>query len=283
MKSVYVTAGELAYSEVGDPEGPPVVMLHGLLMDETLWDAALPHLPKGFRYLLPVLPLGGHRVPMHADADLTLTGQVGVVADFLDALELTDVTLVVADWGGPLFLTDLGRDQRISRMVICPSEAYDNFPPGFPGKVVWLATRTSGTVALALRQMRVGWLRRRFFMWGMMAGAPISQRVIDSWTDAGIRDGRIRRDLLKYARTRLVKSDLVRATERLADFHGDVLVLWSHNRVMPYAHARALAALTGGTVRTIDDAKALIMLDQPERTAREIGAFLPARPHSGVS
>ncbi len=91
---------------------------------------------------------------MRDDADLTMTGMVNIVADFLDALDLTDVTLVVTDWGGPLFLTDVGRDNRVARLVICPSEAFDNFPPGFPGKVTWLATRTTGTVALAMRQMR---------------------------------------------------------------------------------------------------------------------------------
>ena len=78
--------------------------------------------------------MGGHRVPMRDDADLTMPGMVEIVADFLDALDLTDVALVVTDWGGPLFLTDIGRDKRVSRLVICPSEAFDNFPPGFPGQ-----------------------------------------------------------------------------------------------------------------------------------------------------
>ncbi len=53
-----------------------------------------------------------------------------------------------------------------------------------------------------------------------------------------------------------------------------MLVLWSRNRVMPVAHAEALAQLTGGTLRYVDDAKVLIMLDQPEETARAIGEFL---------
>ena len=279
MKSVEVAAGTIEYREEGEPSGPPVVLLHGLLMNR-VWDAALPHLPTGFRYLLPVLPLGGHRVPMRDDADLTLPGMVGAVADFLDALDLTDVTLVVSDWGGPLFLTDAGRDQRVGRMVVLPSEAYDNFPPGFPGKIVWLATRTSGTVKLALRQMHIGWLRDRFFMWGMMAATRIPQDVIESWTAPAIADARIRRDLLKYSRTRFVKADLIRATEKLADFRGDVLMLWARNRVMPVAHAERLAEITGGTVRYIDNAKVLVMLDQPEATAREIGAFLTDSAYS---
>jgi pimeloyl-ACP methyl ester carboxylesterase len=255
-----VSAGTIEYREEGDPDGPPVVLLHGLLMNDTQWDLALPHLPAGYRYVLPVLPIGGHRIPMREDADLTMPGMVDVVADFLDALDLTDVTLVVSDWGGPLFLTDVGRDKRIARLVICPSEAYDNFPPGFPGKVTWVGTRTTGTVKMAMQQLRIGWLRRRFFLFGMMAAKPIPQHI--------------RRDLLKYARTRFDKSSLVHATNRLADFSGDVLVLWSRNRVMPVAHAEALAELTGGTLRYIDDAKVLIMLDQPEETARAIGEFL---------
>lgn len=271
---ILLPSGTIEYREEGDSDGPPVVLLHGLLMNDTQWDLALPHLPAGYRYLLPVLPIGGHRIPMRDDADLTMPGMVDVVADFLDALDLTDVTLVVSDWGGPLFLTDVGRDKRIARLVICPSEAYDNFPPGFPGKVTWVGTRTTGTVKMAMQQLRIGWLRRRFFLFGMMAAKPIPQHIIEAWTNAGIADVRIRRDLLKYARTRFDKSSLVRATNRLADFSGDVLVLWSRNRVMPVAHAEALAELTGGTLRYVDDAKVLIMLDQPEETARAIGEFL---------
>ena len=283
MESVDVTAGTLEYREEGDPAGPPVVLLHGVLMNDTQWNLALPLLPKGFRYLLPVLPLGGHCVPMRADADLTLPGVVGIIGDFLNALDLTDVTVVVTDWGGPIFLTDLGLDQRVARLVICPCEAFENFPPGFPGKMTWVASRTSGMLALAAKQMRITWLRDRFFMFGLMAARSIPQDIMESWTDAAIADRRIRRDLLKYTRTTFDNRELRRATDRLADFSGDVLVLWSRNRVMPMAHAEALAQLTGGTLRLIDDAKVLIMLDQPEQTAREIGAFLKSEVQSSSS
>ncbi|HYZ66930.1 MAG TPA: alpha/beta hydrolase [Mycobacterium sp.] len=274
MKSVEVTAGTIEYREQGDPSGRPVVLLHGLLMNDAQWNLALPLLPSEFRYLLPVLPIGGHRIPMREQADLTLPGMVDLVADFLDALDLNDVTLVVTDWGGPLFLTDIGRDKRVGRLVICPSEAFDNFPPGFPGKVAWLASRNTLTVSLAMRQLKIGWLRRKWLVFGQMAKKPVAQGIVDDWIAAGLADRRIRRDLVKYCRTRFDKADLIRATKRLADFDGDVLVLWSRNPVMPDEHASQLAELTGATLRYVDDANVLIMLDQPQQTAREIGAFL---------
>lgn len=274
MPTVDVTAGTIEYRESGDPHGPPVVLLHGLLMNDTVWDRALPLLPHGFRYLLPVLPLGGHRIPVRADADLSLTGIVGILADVLDALDLIDVTCVVTDWGGPLLLTDLGRDKRLARMVICPSEAFDNFPPGWPGKVAWLAGRTTATAAMAMRQLKIGWLRRQYLIFGQMACKPVPQHIVDDWLAAGLADVRIRRDLVAYCHSRFDGAELTRATDRLADFAGDVLVLWSHNPVMPDAHARRLAELTGGRLRYIDDAYVLLMLDQPAATAAEIGAFL---------
>jgi pimeloyl-ACP methyl ester carboxylesterase len=269
-----VPAGTLEYREEGDPTGPPVVLLHGLLMNDAQWNLALPLLPAGFRYLLPILPMGGHRIPMRGDADLTLPGMVDIVADFLDALDLADVTLVVTDWGGPLFLTDAGRDKRVARMVICPSEAFDNFPPGLPGKVAWLASRNTLTVSLAMRQLRIGWLRRQWLIFGQMAKKPVPQEIVDEWMAAGLADRRIRQDLVKYCRTKFDKADLIRATNRLADFDGDVLVLWSRNPVMPDDHATRLAELTGATLRYVDDANVLVMLDAPKQTAREIGAFL---------
>jgi pimeloyl-ACP methyl ester carboxylesterase len=199
---------------------------------------------------------------------------VNIVGDFLDALDLADVTLVVTDWGGALFLTDVGRDKRVARLVICPSEAFDNFPPGFPGKVAWLASRNTLTVSLAMRQLKVGWLRRQWLMFGQMAKKTVPQDIIDGWMAAGLADRRIRQDLVKYCRTKFVGADLIRATNSLKDFDGDVLVLWTRNPVMPDDHATRLTQLTDGKLRYVDDAYVLVMLDQPERTAREIGAFL---------
>ncbi|MBO2462419.1 alpha/beta fold hydrolase [Actinomadura violacea] len=274
MKHVEVSAGVIEYDETGS--GPPVVLLHGLLMDHTLWDRVLPLLPEGFTYLRPVLPLGAHRRPMKDGADLTLRGQVRIVADLLDALDLRDVTLVHADWGGALFLTAHGLDQRVSRLVVLPCEAFGNFPPGLPGRMLKIAKRVPGAFRLVARQLRIARLRRLPLLFGQMARRPVPDDLVRRWTEPVLRDRGVVRDLQAYCRTPLVESELVRDTEALRGFTGPALVLWSpDNRVMPPEHGRRLAELLpAGRYAEVPGAYVLSMLDEPETVAREIGAFL---------
>lgn len=279
MRDVEVPAGAVAYDVTGS--GPPVVLLHGLLMDHTVWDRVLPLLPEGFTYVRPVLPLGAHRRPMKPDADLTLRGQVDLVADFLDALGLEAVTLVHSDWGGGLFLTARGRDRRVARQVILPCEAFDNFPPGLPGTMVKLAARTPGGLGFAARQLRIGPLRRLPMLFGRMARRPVPDALIRHWTEPLLADRRIRRDLRAYCNGPFDKEELVRDTEALRRFTGPALVLWSPNRVMPTEHGHRLAQLLPqGRYAEVPGAYVLSMLDEPEAVARELGRFLtsPAAP-----
>lgn len=276
MHTVELEAGTIEYREEGDPNGPPVVFTHGLLMNDHQWDLVLPLLPNGFRYLLPVLPLGGHRIPMKPGADLTMPGMVGILSEFLSSLTLQDVTLVLSDWGGPLFLPELSNGERISRLVICPAEAYDNFPPGFPGKVVKVATSVPGGILFALHQFRNRVLRRTPMVLGLMAKKPISDEIIQKWTDPGIASAGVRRDVLAYCRTKFDKAALIADTEKLRDFTGPALVIWApRTNVMRREHGEQLAKLLPkGNLAEVDDAYVLIMLDQPERTAELISEFL---------
>lgn len=282
MQRVEVTAGVVEYDEVGS--GPPVVLLHGLLMDHTQWDQVLPLLPTGFRYLRPLLPLGAHRIPMKPDADLSLRGLVQLVADLLDALDLEDVTLVHTDWGGALFLTAHGLDARVGRLIVLPCEAWENFPPGLPGAMAALAARLPGGLQLACRQLRVGWLRRTPPLFGWMARKPLPDELVRRWTEGTLHDPAIRRDLRKYGRERFDKPALVRDTDALRFFTGDALVLWSpDNKVMPPEHGPRLAELLpAGRYAEVPRAYVLSMLDEPEIVAREMGAFLTSsRPGAG--
>ncbi|HLS78224.1 MAG TPA: alpha/beta hydrolase [Nocardia sp.] len=278
MPTVDLAAGRIHYTERGS--GPAVVLLHGLLINHTVWDEVLDLLPEGFRYVLPDLPLGAHPEPVQAGADLSLRGLNQLIAEFLAALDLRDVTLVHSDWGGGLFLTAYGLDERVGSLIVLPCEAYDNFPPGLPGRTATLAARLPGGVVLALRQLRVGWLRRTPLLFGWMTRRGLSDEMVRGWTEPGLRDPAIRRDVLGYLRTYLRGEVddhmLIAHTEALRRFRGPALILWSSDdRVMPLAHARALAeSMPDARLRVVDDAAVLSMIDRPEAVAAEMGAFL---------
>jgi pimeloyl-ACP methyl ester carboxylesterase len=275
MPEIDVPAGTIHYEDSGG-DGPVVVLLHGLIMDHTQWRKIVPSLRGDYRCVLPTLPLGAHRTPMRPDADLTLRGMLNLVADFLDALDLRDVTLVCSDWGGGALLTHEGRDERVARLVLCPCEAFDNYPPGLPGRMASIAARMPGGIALALRQLRIGWLRRTPLLLGWMAKRPLDDDLIVGWTAPGLASKAVRRDLRKYATSRFDKAELIAMTESLARFSGPALVIWaSEDKVMPPEHGARLAdLLPNGRLVEVPDSYVLMQEDQPEVLTEHLRTFL---------
>lgn len=132
MAEVELSAGVIEYTDTAG-DGPVVVLCHGLLMDGTVWRKVVPELRERYRCILPTLPLGSHRHAMRPGADLSLRGVALLLGEFLDRLDLHDVTLVLNDWGGGQLLLSEGRDARIGRLVLAACEAFDNYPPGRGG------------------------------------------------------------------------------------------------------------------------------------------------------
>jgi pimeloyl-ACP methyl ester carboxylesterase len=127
-------AGTFEYRGTGDT-GPVLVLLHGLLMDASLWDAVIDGLAADHRCIAPTLPLGAHRRPMQSDADLSLPAIARLVVELLDRLDVHDVTIVGNDTGGALVqLLAVESVERIGRIVLVSCDAFDNFPPGATGK-----------------------------------------------------------------------------------------------------------------------------------------------------
>jgi len=133
MREIELSAGTIEYTDTGGP-GPVLVLLHGLLMDASLWDGPVAELSASHRCLVPVLPLGAHRRPVHPGTDLSLPGIAGLVTEFLDRLDLRDVTLIGNDTGGALVqlvIADARASARVGRVVLASCDA--SFRPGCSG------------------------------------------------------------------------------------------------------------------------------------------------------
>ena len=232
MPDVRLTAGTIEYEDTGGSD-PVVVFLHGLTMNGSLWRHVVADLHQDYQCVVPTLPLGGHRRPMRPDADLSLCGQVRLVAEFLECLDLRDVTLVGNDWGGAQLLVSEGRAERVGRLVLVACEAFDNYPPGLPGRAAAFAAKVPGGINAAFQPLRIRPLRRLPLTWGWMSKQPVPDEVMDEWLQPVLTQREIRRDLRKYASFTPPKEVLLKWAERQRAFKGEVLVLWaSEDRVM---------------------------------------------------
>jgi pimeloyl-ACP methyl ester carboxylesterase len=283
MPEVELTAGPISYEDSGG-DGPTVVLCHGLLMNGALWDAVVAKLGPSFRCLRPTLPMGAHRTPMHARADLSLIGQVRLLAEFLETLDLEDVTLVFNDWCGAQLLVAEGWDGRVGALVFASCETFDNYPPGLPGRTAALAARIPGGMLVALWPMRAKALRRLPMTFGLMSKRPVPDELFSSWLDPALTDARIRRDLVKYAGdTKNGRRALEAADSSLGDFSKPVLVAWAaDDRVMPIESGQRLAAsFPNSRWVEIPASRTLIPIDQPESLATAIGRFVTAHVGEG--
>ncbi len=215
---------------------------------------------------------------MRADADLSLRGLARLEAEFLEALDLRDVTLVGNDLG--LFQVTAGEyPERIARLVITSCEAFENIPPGLPGRTVAFAAKLPGGLNALAQPLRMRALRRLPFALGWMVKRPIPHEITDAWLRPLLTQRKIRRDLLKYLHN-YNKGDLLAAAECLRSFDRPALVIWAaEDRVMPPAHGRRLAALLPhARLVEITDSYTLIPEDQPGELARAIRQFVRDTP-----
>jgi pimeloyl-ACP methyl ester carboxylesterase len=272
VRTVDLTAGPIDYVDTGG-DGPTVVLLHGVLMNDTVWRQVMAELTPAFRCVAPTLPLGAHRQPMRPGADLSIDGIALLVAEFLERLDLTDVALVMNDWGGPQLLVDHRRTERIGRLVLVACEAFDNFPPGAPGRRLAKLAATRGGFALQSLLMRFATVRQSVAR--ALAKHPVSDEMLRDWFRPFARDARVRQDLRTYCLS--VPLDSGRNwSSGLADFEKPALVVWApEDQMMPAEHGRQLAdLLPDGRLVEIEDSYTLVPLDQPQRLAGALRSFI---------
>jgi pimeloyl-ACP methyl ester carboxylesterase len=221
---------------------------------------------------------------MREGADLTPRGVARLIAEFLEALDLSDVTLVGNDTGGALSqLLVTERPERVGRLVLTPCDAFDNFPPRMFRPLLVLAKVPGAPVAVA-QLGRFHAIRRlpNFFGWLMKHGVP--KDVSAQWLEPARRNPAIRRDLAAFLKA-IDPKDTQAAAERLHTFDRPVLLAWApEDRFFPFEHARRLAELfPDARVEEIPDSYSFVSEDQPERVAQLIAEFAAVRERTDAA
>ncbi len=273
-----LAAGPLVVTELGPPAAVPLVFLHGVLANSTLWTGVADRLAPDHRCLLLDLPLGAHPEPMNADADLSPSGLVAVVIDALDRLGIERAILVGNDSGGALCqLMIAAHPHRLRALVLTSSDAYDTWLP-FMFKPLELMAFVAGLLRIVAQLLQWPPLRRSPLGFGWL-----SKRMTDADSAAFVtplaRAPWARRDVGKFLRgisPRLTR----RAAQHFAGFAAPVLVLWSRDdRLLPLRLGQRLASdLPRARLELVTDAYTFSPVDAPEAVAQAIDRFVRELP-----
>ena len=276
LDKIRLNGGTIEYYDSGGT-GPCLVLLHGAMMDHMLWADVVDVLAPRLRCVVPVLPMGAHRIPMPPQTDVTPRGLAVIVADFLETLGLQDVTVVGNDTGGAIAqLLVTSRFERVAALVLASCDAFDNFPPGLPGRTMAALCRVPGGMYAAVLSLRIPALRRLPMTFGWMTRQPVNNEVFTGWLNAFLSNRAVRHDAIRMMRG-VNAHDLTVAADRIRQFDRPALVIWAaRDKVMPVQHAHRLAERLPRAQKPIliDDSYTLIPLDQPQQLARAVEHFV---------
>jgi pimeloyl-ACP methyl ester carboxylesterase len=136
-KSIQTPVLNIAYEESGNPQGFPIVLLHGFPDDVHAFDQVAPPLAKAaYRVLVPYLR--GYGPTRFRDATAPRMAEQAAIGqdliDFADALGLQQMALAGYDWGGrAAAIAAALHPERVRATVIIGGYTIQNvFPPQQP-------------------------------------------------------------------------------------------------------------------------------------------------------
>jgi len=267
MPQLTLQRATIEYRELGpaDSSHPPILFVHGILVDHKLWLKVAEELARnGFRCILPDWPLGSHTVPVGQGVELTPATVAEMIDEFIGALDLHDVTLVGNDTGGGLcqLLIDAHPDS-VGRLVLTNCDAFDKFPP-FPFTVVFAMMRGPRSIGLLSKLMKVAALRRSPLGYGLLL-RPEDDALTASWVEPMSTDRRIAQNLATLLRG-VGAMDLTDVATRLPRFAKPVSIVWGMaDRSFTPSLGRRLAALfPNATMVEVPGARTFVALDAPQ-------------------
>jgi len=280
LPTIDLPHGTVHYRAAGpeDSATPPVVFVHGFLVNSTLWTKTADALAAaGVRSYAADWPLGSHTIALGSAADQSPRGIARQIIAFMQALGLHDVTLVGNDTGGAIcqFLLDIDAS-RVGRIVLTNCDAFENFPPP-PFGLLFKAFRIPSLIRALMAPMRATAVRHSPAGFGLLVKKPLDPDQTRAWVESCRTEPAIRQDTARFAQA-VDPQDLNVASNRLGSFAGPALLVWgAADRFFKLDFARRLQhAFADARLVEIDSGRTFIPHDEPARLAREIAAFQAA-------
>jgi pimeloyl-ACP methyl ester carboxylesterase len=281
VQTTTVDGREIAFVDRG--EGEPILFVHGLGSNLSLWRETLDAFDDSHRVL--ALDLPGYGLSGKDDVPGTMSFFAETVAGFLGERGIDEATVVGVSMGGQVALTlALEAPARVRRLALVSPAGIEPFSPK-EAAALKDATTAEGIVNTSDEQVRKN-TALNFAAWSDEYAWLIEQRHALSE----------REDFAAYAEanarsvTGMLEGDV---RDRLGEIDVPALVLFGAGDKLipnPFLHGdmttadvadRARTALPNATVRLVDDAGHLLMLERPAVFREALRAVLGEKGNDG--
>jgi haloalkane dehalogenase len=279
----YLDLGNFRMHYVDAGAGDPVVLLHGDPTWGYLYRAFIPRLSERGRCIVPDhMGMGKSGVP-DAPYPYRLGHHVANLETLLLSLDLSELTLILHDWGGPVGLGFAGRHPtRIKRLILMNTWAFAAWPGApLPRLLEIIRSPRGESFVLAkngyVRPALLGTTAHPDHLIDTVMGAylapfptPESRRALLCWS----RD-------IPFAPGDTSYAEMERIEQGLSQFSAvPVLLIWGmRDPVLPPTVLHRWQTLYPQAVtREIEEASHFLQEDAPERVLLAIERFLAANP-----
>jgi len=274
VQTTTVDGRSIAFVDRGS--GPPVLFVHGLGSNLSLWRETMSAFDDSHRVL--ALDLPGYGLSGKDDVPGTMSFFAETVAGFLDERGIEEATVVGVSMGGQVALTlPLTAPERVRRLALVSPAGIEPFSPK-EAAALKDATTAEGIVNTSDEQVRkntalnfASW--RDEYEWLIEQRHALSEREdFEAYAEANARSV-----------AGMLESD---ERDRFDEISVPALVLFgAGDRLIPnqYLHGdmttadvaeRAESVLPNATVRLVDDAGHLLMLERPAAFREALRSFL---------
>jgi pimeloyl-ACP methyl ester carboxylesterase len=279
FQEVSLPQGTVRYYDQG--AGPTLVFIHGLLANSLLWSRVIPRLVSHFRCIALDLPLGAHSYPLHPDTDMRPLGVAQLVADFLEALDLHEVTLIGNDTGGAISqLVIAHHPERITRLILTNCDAFEYFFPPLVSPFHYGARLFGIQFANFLALILHARSAQRLFV-AALSHRRLSLAELDAIFHPLLHIPGVRSDMTHFLQA-VSNHYTLEAAQTFSDFHHPVLIVWGKDD--PFFSSRLAVrlqqAFPDATLKHLSHSRAFVPLDQPEVFAQQITEFVHAAVNS---
>ncbi len=215
---------------------------------------------------------------MEAGTDLSPKGIAQIVADFMEALDLRDVTLVGNDTGGAICQIVVAQHpERIGRLVLTNCDAYEAFLPMIISPFHYgpriFGERFTDLLAWALKYRSA----QRLLLW-TLTKRRMDEATLDAYFSSFLRDAGVRSDATRFMAS-ISNRYTLEAAKSFPAFERPVLLVWGKDDLFFLSRLakRLQQDFPDARLEFVEGSRAFVPEDQPEKLASYIAGLAEAR------